>query len=74
MAGEYAQLVQLAMGTTDTDQRQEIMDEVARIAVQAGGDGTAVADQAATPVLARFQQQAEPATCPACGQLLPQAS
>ena len=50
MAGEYAQLVQLAQATEDQPRRQEIMSEIAVIAPMADLDG------AAAPVLARYQQ------------------
>jgi hypothetical protein len=54
MAGEYAQLVQLAQATADPARRQQIMDQIAVIAPMAGGDGTAGADAAAAPVVARL--------------------
>ncbi len=56
MAGEYAQLVQLAQATADPARRQQIMNQITLIAPMAGGDGTSGVDAMAAPILARYQQ------------------
>jgi alkylhydroperoxidase/carboxymuconolactone decarboxylase family protein YurZ len=57
MAGEHAQLVQLAQAVQDPAARQELMDALAAIAPYAGG-GNAVADAMAAVVLAGIRAQA----------------